>query len=91
MEVSEDQLKNISIAGMVTLLFQPTGPVMIKSLADRLTVNMMKNPIRFISVTLAAIAQTLFGGGVKPQIKTISKKLVRTLTNKLIIIVKWFL
>ena len=88
MEVSEDQLKNISIAGMITLPFQPTGPVMIKSLADRLTVDMMKNPIRFISVTLAAIAQTLFGGGVKPQIKTISKKLVRTLTNKLIIIVK---
>jgi len=61
---------------------------MIKSLADQLTVGAMKNPIRFISVTLAVIAQTLFGSRVKPQLKTIIKKIVRTLTNKLIIIVK---
>ena len=61
---------------------------MIRSLADRLTVDVIKNPIRFISVTPAGIAQTLFGSGVKPQVKTISKKLVKTLTNQLIIIVK---
>lgn len=56
-------------------------PAMTRSLADRLTVDVIKNPIRFISVTLAGVAQTLFGSGVKPQVKTISKKLVKTLTN----------
>jgi hypothetical protein len=46
---------------------------MIRNLADRLTVDVIKNPIIFISATPAGIAQTLFGSGVKPQVKTISK------------------
>jgi hypothetical protein len=81
MKASEDQLKYFLITGMFALPFQPTGPAVIRSLTDRLTVDAIKNPIRFISVTLAAIAQALFGSGVKPQVKTISKKLVRTLMN----------
>jgi len=40
-----------------------------------------KKSDKIYSVTPAGIAQTLVSSGVKPQVKTISKKLVRTLTN----------
>jgi len=53
----------------------------MKNLADRLTVEAVRNPAKLISATLAIIAQILFGSRIKPQVKTILKKLVRTLTN----------
>jgi len=48
MKASDDQLKYFSITGMFALLFQPTGPAVIRSLTDRLTVDAIKKPIRFI-------------------------------------------
>ena len=42
---------------------------MIGSVADRLTIDAIKSFIRFAWVTPAAITQTLFGDGVKPQEK----------------------
>lgn len=81
MKASESQLKYFSMNGLIFSPFQPIKPATIKNLAERLTVDVIKNPIRFISVTLAGMTQTLFGSGVKLQVKTIPKKVVRTATN----------
>jgi len=81
MKASKSQLKYFSANGLIFSPFHPTRLARIKNLADRLTVDAIKNPIRFASVTPAAITQTLFGHRAKSQVKTISKKLVRALAN----------
>jgi len=81
MKASESQLKYFSMNGLTFSPFHPTRLARIKNLAERLTVDAIRNPRKLIFAAPAEMVQTLYGRGVKPQVKTISKKLVRTLMN----------
>jgi len=54
--------------GLIFSSFQPTIPATTKNLADRLTLDAIRNPRKLICATPTEMVQTLYGNDMKPQL-----------------------
>jgi len=59
-KANENQLKYFSIKGLIFSPFQPNRPATRKNLADRLTAEAIRNPIKLMLAMPAEIVQAFY-------------------------------
>ena len=73
MNTRHNQLKYLSINGLIVGPYLQKRPATKKNLAERLMVEAIIKPGKLILAIPAEIVHTLYGKGVKPHAKTIQK------------------